>query len=191
MKRFLRSLSILAFGSAVVATGCSQQREWNHEQRRAMREALKEYRQMAYLNDLTDTEFVTFTDGVATDIEGEYPVYTTFIEMDGVDDTVDMIVVTAVVDELNADPRNMRHIFPYNYMVAEGILPVGLDYDQQRQFYSCLAGKVNARYSTMTQFYNAILADTTSTSQLQQLQSQCANDLFGWTVTEVDIIEAD
>ncbi len=171
--------------------GCSQQRQWNHEQRRAMREALKEYRQMAYLDNLTDTEFMTFTEGVAADLEGEYPVYTTFIEMDGMDDTVDMVVVTAIVDELNADPRNMRHIFPYNYLVAQGTLPAGLDYDQQRQFYSCLAGKVNAQYSTMTQFFNAVLADTTDNSRLQQLQNQCASDLFGWTLAEVDIVEVD
>ena len=37
---------------------CSQQREWNREQRKAMREALRDYRRMAYLNDLTDDEYV-------------------------------------------------------------------------------------------------------------------------------------
>lgn len=41
------------------------------------------------------------------------------------------------------------------------------------------------------QFFNAILADTTDLSQLRQLESQCANDLFDWVVTEVDIIEED
>ncbi len=191
MKKSLRLIALLGVVATSLVIGCSQQRQWNHEQRRAMREALKEYRRMAYLNNLNDDEFTAFTEGVATDLEGEYPVYTTFVEMDGVDDTVEMVVVTTIVDELNADPRNMRHIFPYNYLVAEGILPLGLDYDQQRQFYICLAGKVNAQYSTMTQFSNAILADTTDTSQLQQLQSRCANDLFDWTVTEIDIIEAE
>ena len=92
--------------------GCSQKREWNHEQRKAMREALRSYRQMVYLDDLTDAEFVLFTDQVAGELEGTYPVYATFVEMPGVTDTVDMVVVTTIVDELNADARNMRHIFP-------------------------------------------------------------------------------
>ncbi len=188
MKRFFLNATLVALAMATVV-GCSKQRQWNHEERKAMREALKDYRQMVYLNDLTDAEFNNFTEVVATDLEGDYPVYTTFIEMDGVNDTVDMVVVTTIVDELNADPRNMRHIFPYRQLVAEGILPAGLNYDQQRQFYSCFAGKVNSSYSTTTQFFNAVMADTTATSRLAQLQSQCASDLFQWVVTEIEIVE--
>lgn len=41
----------------------------------------------------------------------------------------------------------------------------------------------------MTQFFNAVLADTTNKSQIRRLESQCANDLFDWTITEVDVIE--
>ena len=107
---------------------------------------------------------------MAGELEGTYPVYATFVEMPGVTDTVDMVVVTTIVDELNADARNMRHIFPYNYLVAQGVLPAGLDHDQQKAFYNCFAGKVNDTYDTMSQFFNAILADTSDMSQLRQLQ---------------------
>ena len=178
MKKILLCVSLLSMFAAGFV-GCSQKREWNHEQRKAMREALRSYRQMVYLDDLTDAEFVLFTDQVAGELEGTYPVYATFVEMPGVTDTVDMVVVTTIVDELNADARNMRHIFPYNYLVAQGVLPAGLDHDQQKAFYNCFAGKVNA-----------ILADTTDMSQLRQLQGQCANDLFEWVITEVDVIES-
>ncbi|HBV50239.1 MAG: hypothetical protein HFJ82_08040 [Alistipes sp.] len=188
MKKILLSASLLAVAAAGFM-GCSQRRQWNHEERKAMREALRDYRQMAYLNDLTDDEYVVFTDGVATDLEADYPVYTTFVQMPGVNDTVDMVVVTAIVDELNADARNMRHIYPYPYLVAQGVLPAGLDHEQQRQFYNCFAYKVNSTYQTMTQFFNAVLADTTDTSRIRRIESQCANDLFNWTVTEVDVIE--
>ncbi len=41
----------------------------------------------------------------------------------------------------------------------------------------------------MTQFFNAVLAYTTDTSRIRRIESQCANDLFNWTVTEVDVIE--
>ena len=177
MKKLLLCLPLLALFAAAFP-GCSKQRQWNHDQRKAMREALRDYRKMVYLDDLTDAEFVLFTDQVAGTLENAYPVYVEFIQMEGVDDTVDMVVVTEIVDELNADARNMRHIFPYNLLVAQGVLPAGLDHDQQRAFYNCFAQKVNDTYQTMDQFFNAILADTTDMSQLSQLQSQCANDLF-------------
>ena len=188
MKKLLLCLPLLALFAAAFP-GCSKQRQWNHDQRKAMREALRDYRKMVYLDDLTDAEFVLFTDQVAGTLENAYPVYVEFIQMEGVDDTVDMVVVTEIVDELNADARNMRHIFPYNLLVAQGVLPAGLDHDQQRAFYNCFAQKVNDTYQTMGQFFNAILAATTDMSQLSQLQSQCANDLFQWVVTEIDITE--
>ena len=83
----------------------------------------------------------------------------------------------------------MRHIYPYSALVAQGVLPAGLDHSQQKAFYTCFAEKVNATYATMDQFFNAILADTTDLSQIRQLESQCANDLFSWVVTEIDITE--
>ena len=143
MKKMLLCIPVLGLFFMGFA-GCSQQREWNHEQRKAMREALDAYRQMVYLNDLTDPEFVVFTDSVAGQLENEYPVYTEFIEMQGVDDTIDMVVVTTIVQQLNADAHNMRHIFPYNTLVMQGVLPAGLDLGQQRSFYKCQAVKLHA-----------------------------------------------
>ncbi len=188
MKKILLCVPVLAIFAAGFF-GCSQQKQWNHEQRKAAREALRSYRQMVYLNDLTDDEFVLFSDQVGNMLEVAYPTYTTFIEMPGAADTVDMVVISTIVDALDADARNMRHIYPYNYLVAQGMLPAGLDHEQQRAFYSCFASKVNAAYLSMEQFFNAILADTTDTSQIRQMESQCANELFSWVVTEVDIME--
>ena len=142
MKKFLLSLSL--FAMAVAATGCSQQAKWNHKQKQAMRESLKQYRDMIYLQDLTDPEFVIFTDGVALDIEEAYPVYTAFMALPGLNDTIDMFVVTEIVDQLDADAHNMRHIYPYRMLVAEGILPDKLTHEQQREFYRCFAQKVNS-----------------------------------------------
>lgn len=189
MKKILLCVPLLALFAAGFMS-CSQQREWNHEQRKAMRESLRSYRQMVYLDDLDDAEYMVFTDEVAGALEDDYPVYTTFLEMPGVSDTVDVYVVTTIVEELDADARNMRHIYPYPYLVAQGMLPAGLDHNQQKQFYECFADKVNDSYNTMGQFFNAVLADTTDMSQIRQLESECANDLFEWTVTEVDVIES-
>ena len=115
MKKILLCVPLLAIFAAGFF-GCSQQRQWNHEQRKAMREALRSYRQMVYLDDLNDAEFVLFSDEVAGQLENSYPVYMEFVQMQGVDDTSDM-------------------------------------------------------------------------SQIRRLESQCANDLFSWVVTEVDVIE--
>lgn len=190
MKRFLRFLPLVAI-VAIGMMGCSAKREWNHQQRKEMREALKEYREMIYLNDLSDAEYLLFTDEVANDLEYAYPVYAAFIQMPGVEDTVDMVVVETIVDYLDADAHNMRHIYPYRYLVAEGLLPADLDMRQQRQFYTCFAQQVNNQFITMENFVAAILADTTSNSAIRQIESQCANDLFGWTITEVDIVETN
>lgn len=189
MKKILLSLSMLALACAMA--GCTQQARWNHKQKEALRESLRQYRDMIYLEDLTEPEFIIFTDGVATDIETAYPVYTTFMQMPGVNDTVDMFVVTTIVNELNADAHNMRHIFPYRDLVSMGILPDRLTHEQQRQFYRCFAQKANAYFTSAEQFFMAILANTSSTSTITQMQRQCANELFNWVVEvdEVDIIE--
>lgn len=185
MRKFLLSLStvVVVLGGFF---GCSQQKQWNREQRQALRQMLREYRDIAYLENLTEAEYMLFADEVAAAIEQSYPVYTTFIEMPAVNDTVQVYVVTTIVDQLNADVRNMRHLFPYNSLVQANVLPSGLDRVQQNAFYKCLAQKVNYTYPDVESFVYAMLSDTTSMSTINQLQQQCAADLFGW---EIDIIE--
>ncbi len=176
---------------ALVTMVCCQQhpKRWSHDERQAVRRALNEYRQMIYLEDLTEAEFGLFADGVAVDLEQSYPVYAEFIELPGADDTVEMVVVTSIVEELNTDARNMRHLYPYDYLVAQGILPAGLSRDQQRAFYTCFSQQVNTHFRSMSDFFNAILNDTGNNSRIGQMQAQCANQLFGWEVTITEIIE--
>ena len=183
MKKILLSLSLIL--AAMAITGCSQKAKWDHQQKQAMRENLRQYRDMIYLQDLTEPEFVIFTDSVTGNIEEVYPVYATFMQIPNVDDTIDMFVITTIVEELNEDAHNMRHIFPYRYLVSQGILPDKLSHEQQRAFYKCLAQKVNNNFTSTKQFLNAILTDTTANSQISQFQSQCANELFNWVI-EVD-----
>lgn len=189
MKKILLCVPLIALFAAGFF-GCSQHQGWTPEQRETMREALDSYRQMVYLDDLNDAEYMLFANQVAAMLEGDYPIYTSFVAMPGVSDTIDMVVVTTIVDELDADARNMRHIYPYAYLVAQGVLPAGLDYEQQHLFYKCFAGKVNASYATTGQFFNAVLADTTDMSQMRRMENECANELFNWTITEVEVIES-
>lgn len=188
MKRILLTVSVAALSILSIA-GCSQQAKWNRQERQAMRNLLRDYREMVYLNDLTDAEYMLFSDNVAANIEEDYPVYTTFIQMPGVNDTVQVYVVTTIVEELDTDARNMRHIYPYQYLVSNNVLPSGLDRSQQNAFYNCLSQKVNNTYPTVNAFVNAVMNDTTATSQMYRMQQQCAADLFDWTVEVIEVTE--
>ena len=152
-----------------------------------MRNLLRDYRKMVYLNDLTEAEYMLFTDQVLAAVEEDYPVYTTFIEMPAVNDTVQVYVVTTIVEQLNADAANMRHIYPYRDLVAANILPDGLSRGQQNAFYQCFANAVDNTYSNAAQLVNAIVADTLPSSQIAQMQATCANELFGWTVEIIEV----
>lgn len=183
MKKFLLVISV--FAMFVGLTFCSQQHKWNREQRQAIREALRDYRQMVYLDNLSDAEFMLFADDVAMTLEGEYPNYTTFTNMPAVDDTVDFYVVTTIVNNLRADARNLRHLYPYSYLVAQGVVPAGLEREQMHSFYKCLAQKIDSTYGSMDMFFTAVLADTTDANLIGQFEQQCASELFNWSATEV------
>lgn len=173
--------------------GCSQKAKWNHEQRKALRNTLMSYREMVYLQDLTEPEFVIFTDNVAGDIEMAYPAYATFMQLPAVDDTLDMFVVTAIVEQLQEDAKNMRHLYPYHSLVRKGILPDRLSHEQRHAFYQCLAQKVNNYYKQqIAQFISDVLkSDTSAQTQINRFQAECANELFNWVIelTEIDIVE--
>ena len=190
MKKILHYLVVAI--TIIAAASCSKQAKWNHEQKEALRNALKTYREMIYLQDLTEPEFMVFTDDVAGDIEGAYPVYASFVQLPAVDDTLDMFVVTAIVEQLNENASNMRHIYPYHTLVKQGILPDKLTHDERHAFYKCLAEKVNNYYTSVNEFLSDVLkSDTDAQTQIGKFQSECANDLFDWVieVTEVDIVD--
>lgn len=186
MKKFLLSFAVVAsiFGGF---TACSEQAKWNRSERQAMRELLRDYRKMVYLNDLTEAEYMLFADRVIASVEEEYPVYTTFIEMPAVNDTVQVYLVTTIVEQLDADASNMRHLYPYRDLVAANILPNGLTRSQQNAFYQCFANAVDNTYANATQLVNAIVADTVQTSQIAQMQAACANELFGTTIEIIEV----
>lgn len=187
MKKFLLSFAVVAtlFGGMFA---CGEQAQWSRQERQDMRELLRNYRKMVYLENLTEAEYMLFADQVIASVEKEYPLYTTFIEMPAVNDTVQVYVVTTIVEQLAADASNMRHLYPYRDLVAANILPDGLTRAQQNSFYKCFADAVDNTYADATQLVNAIVADTVQTSQIAQMQQACANSLFGWTI---EIVEMD
>lgn len=184
MKRFLLSITVLATAVAVVS-GCSSERRWNDHDRRELRKEIKAYRDMAYLNNLAEVEFDLFSNGVIEAIEVDYPFYTTFIELPSRGDTVEVYVVSMIVDQLQTNAHNMRNIYPYPWLVSQGILPSGLNHQAQRAFYECFARKVNNNFDSTEAFFNEVVNGTAPDALITDMQMQCAADLFDWGV-EVD-----
>ena len=122
-KNLVRAVIVLATivvvgGVCLYASGCSPQRRWNEEQRREAREMLREWREIAYLNALTEAEFDLFSAEVADVLEERWPSYVEFIEMPMVGDSVEVVVVAAIVSDIKANANNMRRLFPYDTLVS-------------------------------------------------------------------------
>ena len=185
MRKFLLSTFVLALAVCMVV-GCSKRQErWSEKERAELRGELDAYREMAYLDNLAEQEFDDFSYDVVDAVEVDYPVYTTFVEMPGKGDTLEVYVVSTIVEELRANAHNMRNIYPYPYLVEEGILPAGLNHQAQRAFYDCFSKKVKRYYPSTQAFFNAVIGDSSSQDALTDMQMQCAADLFDWGI-EID-----
>ncbi len=169
----------------VALVGCKQSNDWSHEERQEVRNELNNYRDMVYLEDLQEIEFDDFSGDVIDAIEIDYPTYTLYYELPGRGDTLDVYVVSTIVERLDTDPHNLRHIFPYSWLVAEGVLPAGMDNQAQRAFYDCLSQKVKRYYHTSHRFLYALMNDPNAIGNVVQMQNECAMELFDWGV-EVD-----
>ncbi len=181
-----KSLLFFAIAMGVVAlVGCTERKGWNHDDRKAVRNEIDNYRDMVYLEDLEVVEFDDFSGDVIEAIEIDYPTYALYYELPGRGDTLDVYVVSTIVERLDTDPHNLRHIFPYSWLVAEGVLPAGLDKQAQRAFYDCLSQKVKRQYHTSRRFLYALMNDPNAGNVILQMQNDCAMELFDWGM-EVD-----
>ncbi len=177
----------MGFLSLLLVWACSQPREWNEMQRAEFMASLDDYREMIYLNDLTDAEFVVFTGDLSSDVEEAYPVYTQFVVMPSLSDTIDMWVVTSIVDDIDADATNMRHLYPYRNLVMQGVLPVGLDHAERMNFYACFAQKVDAQFDSLEAFFYAVITNSIDPNVITKMQNECASELFAFpddTITQ-------
>ena len=106
------------FISAMLAlSSCGNKSKWTPQQREEAHKMLREWRKMVYLEDLTEEEFALFANNVTDLLEEEYPSYVEFIEMPMVGDSVEMVVIAAIVTEIKASPSRLRHIFTYKELI--------------------------------------------------------------------------
>ena len=187
-----KSLLFFAIAMGVVAlVGCTERKGWSHDDRKAVREEIDNYRDMVYLEDLEVVEFDDFSGDVIEAIEIDYPTYALYYELPGRGDTLDVYVVSTIVERLDTDPHNLRHIFPYSWLVAEGVLPAGMDKQAQRAFYDCLSQKVKRQYHTSRRFLYALMNDPNAGNVILQMQNDCAMELFDWGVEVDEVVEID
>jgi hypothetical protein len=187
-----KSLLFFAIAMGVVAlVGCTERKGWSHDDRKAVREEIDNYRDMVYLEDLEVVEFDDFSGDVIEAIEIDYPTYALYYELPGRGDTLDVYVVSTIVERLDTDPHNLRHIFPYSWLVAEGVLPAGMDNQAQRAFYDCLSQKVKRQYHTSRRFLYALMNDPNTGNVILQMQNDCAMELFDWGVEVDEVVEID
>lgn len=59
----------------VTLVGCTEKRGWSHDDRKAVRNEIDNYRDMVYLEDLEVVEFDDFSGDVIEAIEIDYPTY--------------------------------------------------------------------------------------------------------------------
>jgi hypothetical protein len=187
MKKSLLFIAIAA--GMVTMVGCTQNKSWGESERDALRNELRAYRDMVYLDDLAEVEFNDFSGDVIEAVEVDYPVYTVFYELPGRGDTLDVYVVSTIVERLDDNPHNLRHIYPYSWLVTEGILPAGLDHQAERAFYDCLSHKVKRHYHSSRKFINALLNDPNASNTIANMQMECAAELFDWGITTIEIDE--
>ncbi len=188
MKKNLLLIAIAA--GMITMVGCTDKRGWSKKERDEVRNEVCAYRDMVYLDNLADVEFDLFSGDVVEAVEFDYPVYTAFYELPGRGDTLDIYVVSTIVERLDDNAHNLRHIYPYSWLVAEGILPAGLDRQAERAFYDCLSHKIRRHYHTSRNFIHAIMNDLKASATIEDMQMACAAELFDWGIESIEIDES-
>jgi hypothetical protein len=188
MKKSLLFIAIAA--GMITMVGCTKEKGWKKSDRDELRKELQAYRDMVYLDNLAEVEFNTFSGDVVEAVEYDYPIYTVFYELPGRGDTLDVYVVSTIVERLDDNPHNLRHIYPYSWLVDEGILPAGLNQQAERAFYDCLSHKVKRHYRTSRNFIHAIMNDPNAANTVAKMQMDCAAELFDWGITTIEIDES-
>lgn len=186
-----KSLLLIAIAAGMITmVGCTDKRGWSKKERDEVRNEVRAYRDMVYLDNLADVEFDLFSGDVVEAVEFDYPVYTAFYELPGRGDTLDIYVVSTIVERLDDNAHNLRHIYPYSWLVAEGILPAGLDRQAERAFYDCLSHKIRRHYHTSRNFIHAIMNDPNASAVIEDMQMACAAELFDWGIESIEIDES-
>lgn len=169
-------MAMIVFAGAVClsVSGCSHKEKWTEKERKEAREMLRDWRNIAYLNALSEAEFEVFSAEVADLLEARWPSYVEFIEMPMVGDSVEVVVVATIVDDIKANAHNMRYIFPYEHLVSVGVLPAGMTAHQQKEYYMCIANGVDNLFGSVQNFVWGAINSSLDDVVIAHLLRDCA-----------------
>ncbi|MFI3259833.1 MAG: hypothetical protein R3Y16_07040 [Rikenellaceae bacterium] len=185
MKKSIYTLLIAAFTIGLYSCN-STPSGWSNEQRKTIHRALGQYRDMVYLDEMTSAEFYIFSDNVTEIFEQNYPNYEEVVALPDIDNQIEAVITTVIVEQLDADGTNLRHIYPYRELRKECVLPRGLSRKEQNKFYKMLARKINDEYKSFETFFAAVVAGTTNKGVIASFQAECAKALFDWVPSGCD-----
>ena len=186
IKAVVLTITALFICSIVWLTSCNRG-NWNEQQRREAREMLREWREIVYLGNLTEEEFALFAGNVTDLLEYRYPPFVEFMEMPARGDSVEMVVVAAIVTDIKASPDRLRHIFSYKELVEANILPENMTTRDQKEFYRCFAEQVNMAYGSMQQFVWDALYSRLDDEIIVQIMRGCATPYWDIKMEEVNV----
>ncbi len=169
MKKLLLGLVLL-----LAAFGCKSNKSWTAEQRAELHDRIRAYREWRYLENMNDAEFAVLADDVAALVESSYANLDEFYATESPQDSLTTTVVGVMATYITTDARNMRYLFPYRHLVRENILPSGLGHDQLKQFYQCMADKINYGYISMENFLWNAMSNNVSATVVGAMQRDCA-----------------
>lgn len=179
-------VALLTISTSLTFTSCGGRKGWNEMQRKEARQMLRQWRDMVYLRNMDEMEFATFANEVTDILEEQYPSYVEFIEMPMMGDSVEVVVVAAIVADIKADAKNMRYLFPYNELVRKQVLPKGLSEEQKGEFYACFAQKVNSFYGSVQTFVWDVINSVADDVVTMRMLRGCAVPYWDIDVTIVE-----
>lgn len=185
--RTLLFVGLASLMALLTISSCTSGKRWSEQQRHEARQMLRQWREIAYLNALTEEEFELFATNVTDLLEEEWPSYVEFIQMPMVGDSVEMVVVATIVTEIKASPEKLRHIFSYPELIEASILPEGMTLRQQHDFYKCFAERVNTTYGSMQQFIWDAIYSRLNDKLIAQMMRRCAEPYWDVDVTIVEV----
>ena len=165
---------LLGFVLLSAAFGCKTDKKWDAVQRAELHDRIRAYREWRYLENMNDAEFEMLANDVAAFVESSYANLDALNSTPAPQDSLTTAVVGVMASYITTDARNMRYLFPYRHLVREKILPSGLGHDQIKQFYQCLADKINYGYISMENFLWNAMSNNVSATVVGAMQRDCA-----------------
>lgn len=165
--------------AVVLVVSCGKKSAWTPKQRTQAREMIDQWREWAYVGQMSESEFADFASRTIEQLETRYPSFVEFVAMPMAGDSVEVVMVAEIVEDLRADSHNLRRLFPYRMLVEGGILPDGLSRHQQADYYACLLLHIEQQCGSLGDFVWMVVWGTEESTAIARIMADCALPFWG------------